>query len=303
MRNNNISEKGLHKHHLLQFCRLPGSIVEAQFSKDILNPCSPSPSPITTKMDPSFQEEHPRPHPYLHEPLLHITNLPPFVSDENLAVALMQCSPFRPRINRDGSASLLSGTIEFKFLEKGDYPVLHRCPPCRLTKCLLGFLAEKALAILQSRNIPDLPIPVPLVLSPYPPTTPPTPLPPPSAMPRLVKQLPSGFTDSQLYDIFRPYGALASARTPTQFGPDTGMIEFWNEEDAQMAEEALHCAEVEGQNIAVQLYPRRPTHTVREFNVAAPSFVPAPVNFSPFHPQVNIGYFFLTKSRSSSCII
>jgi polyadenylate-binding protein len=161
---------------------------------------------------------------------------------------------------------------------------------------LLELLAEKALAILQSRNIPDLQIPVPLVLSPYPPTTPPTPLPPPSAMPRLVKQLPPAFTDSQLYDLFRPYGALASARTPTQFGPDTGMVEFWNEEDAQMAEEALHCAEVEGQNIAVQLYqPRRPTHSVREFNAAAPSFVPSPVNFSPFHPQVNIHSAFLSK--------
>jgi polyadenylate-binding protein len=56
-----------------------------------------------------------------------------------------------------------------------------------------------------------------------------------------------------------------------------------------MAEEALHCAEVEGLNIAVQLYqPRRPTHSVREFNAAAPSFVPAPISFSPFHPQVTI---------------
>lgn len=55
-----------------------------------------------------------------------------------------------------------------------------------------------------------------------------------------------------------------------------------------MAEDALHCAEVEGQNIVVQLYqPRRSSHSVREFNAAAPSFVPAPVNFSPFHPQVN----------------
>ena len=154
----------------------------------------------------------------------------------------------------------------------------------------LEFVAEKALATLQSRNIPDLQISVPLVLSPYPPTNPPTPLPPPSAMPRLVKQLPLAFTDSQLYDLFRPYGALASARTPTQFGPDTGMVEFWNEEDAQMAEDALHCAEVEGQNIVVQLYqPRRSSHSVREFNAAPPSFVPAPVNFSPFHPQVNIG--------------
>lgn len=160
----------------------------------------------------------------------------------------------------------------------------------RNTHFLHKFSAEKALAILQSRNIPDLPTPVPLVLSPYPPTNPPTPLPPPSALPRLVKQLPPGFTESQLYDLFRPYGALASARTQTQFGPDIGIVEFWNEEDAQVAEEALHCADVEGQNIAVQIYhpQRRPSHHVREFNAAAPSFVPSGLNFSVFPTQVRL---------------
>ncbi|PPR06739.1 hypothetical protein CVT24_013048 [Panaeolus cyanescens] len=216
-------------------------------------------------MDQSYNQhqygEAPRPHPYLHEPLLYITNLPPYVSDENLALAFVECGPFRPKIMRDGSPNLLSGTIEFKFLER----------------------AEKALTILQSRNIPGLMPPVPLVLSPYPPTTPPTPLPPPSALPRVVKQLPSSFNDSRLYDLFRPFGALASVRTQTSLGADIAIVEFWNEEDAIQAEEAMHCADVEGQNIAVQIYnPRRTT----EFNIAAPSFVPAAVSaFSPFAAQ------------------
>ncbi|KAK7462686.1 hypothetical protein VKT23_007274 [Stygiomarasmius scandens] len=197
----------------------------------------------------------PQPHPYLHEPLLHISNVPPYVSDENLAVAFVTCGPFRPRIPRDGSSNYLSGTIEFKFLDK----------------------AEKALATLQARPIPGLTPPVLLMLSPYPPTNPPTPLPPPSATPRLVKHLPPGYTDSQLYDIFRSFGALASVRTQTHFGPDTGMVEFWNEEDARRAEEAMHCADVEGQNIAVQIYqPRRTASgTVQEFNMNAPAFVPS----------------------------
>jgi len=130
---------------------------------------------------------------------------------------------------------------------------------------------------------------VPLVLSPYPPTNPPTPLPPPSGHPRLVKQVPEGFTDSQLYDLFRPYGALASARTQTQFGRDIGMVEFWSEEDAQVAEQALHCADVNGTHISVQIYnPRQAPHPVTEFNAAAPSFVPTGINYSPFHPQVGL---------------
>ncbi|KDQ32064.1 hypothetical protein PLEOSDRAFT_38101 [Pleurotus ostreatus PC15] len=197
--------------------------------------------------------EEPQPHPYLHEPLLYITNVPTYVSDESIVMAFASCGPFRPNIPRDIPGSVLSGTVEFRFLEK----------------------AEKALATLQARPIPGLTQHVPLVLSPYPPTNPPTPLPPPSASPRLVKHLPPGYTDSQLYDLFRPYGALASTRAQTQFGPDTGMVEFWREEDAKRAEEELHCAELDGQNIAVQVYQPRRASAATEFNTNAPAFVPS----------------------------
>jgi polyadenylate-binding protein len=62
------------------------------------------------------------------------------------------------------------------------------------------------------------------------------------------------------------------------------MVEFWDEGDAIRAEEAMHCADVEGQNIAVQIYqPRRPAP---EFNVAAPSFVPTGLAYSPYPTQV-----------------
>lgn len=133
-----------------------------------------------------------------------------------------------------------------------------------------------------------------LVLSPYPPTNPPTALPSPSALPRLVKHLPQGFNDSQLYDLFRPYGALASAHTQTHFGADTGIVEFWNEQDAQIAEEALHCADIDGQNIAVQVYqPRRTSGSVAEFNVTAPSFVPSG-SMMPYPTQARIKFLILS---------
>ncbi|KAJ3574945.1 hypothetical protein NP233_g1413 [Leucocoprinus birnbaumii] len=206
----------------------------------------------------------PQPHPYLHEPVLFVTNLPAYVSDETLATALVGYGPFRPKIIRDGIQATVSGSIEFRYLEK----------------------AEKALAVLQARSIPNIQPPVPLVLSPFPPTNPPTPLPPPNAHPRLVKHLPPGYTDAQLYDLFRPYGALASVRAHTQFGPDTGVIEYWSEDDARQAEEAMHCADVEGQNIAVQIYtPRRASGTVVDFNAAAPTFVPASPQFGTFSAQ------------------
>ncbi|KAG6861390.1 hypothetical protein C0995_000796 [Termitomyces sp. Mi166 len=216
-----------------------------------------------------METEGPHAHPYLHEPLLYISNVPHYITDETLAVAFVTCGPFRPKIPRDANSDVLSGTIEFRYIEK----------------------AEKALATLQSRPIPGIQPPVHLVLSPYPPTTPPLPLPPPSALPRLVKHLPPRFTDAHLYDLFRPFGALASARTQTHFGADTGTVEFWNEDDARAAEEAMHCADVDGHNIAVQIYQARRAsgNFASEFNTNAPAFVPSgsvypaayPAHYSP----------------------
>jgi polyadenylate-binding protein len=114
---------------------------------------------------------------------------------------------------------------------------------------------------------------VTLTLSPYPPTTPPTPLPPPNALPRLVKQLPEPYSDSQLYDTFRPFGSLASVRVNTSFGPDTAVIEYWNEEEARNAEETMHCSEIEGNMIAVALFD--PTR--RHPGAAMADFVPGGV--------------------------
>lgn len=70
-------------------------------------------------LPPPQDADEPQPHPYVHEPLLYISSLPPYITDENLAVAFQACAPFRPNIARDGSPRPLQGTIEFKFLEKG----------------------------------------------------------------------------------------------------------------------------------------------------------------------------------------
>jgi len=70
-------------------------------------------------------------------------------------------------------------------------------------------------------------------------------------------------------------------RTQTSLGPDVGMVEFWSEDDARTAESAMHCAELDGQNIAVQIYqPRRTTTHMDGFNASAPPFVPTGALFS-----------------------
>ena len=159
--------------------------------------------------------------------------------------------------------------------------------------------AEKALATLNGTPIPGTFPAVPLRLSAFPfdQQPPPGSVPQPGASMRVVKQLPVGYTDSQLYDLFRPFGALASAHTGVQFGPNSGSVQFWREDEARRAEEELHCAEIdEGQSIAVQTYNsqrRGPGgHAPSEISPNAPPFVPgaqmfgSPVTHSPPPPHV-----------------
>ena len=73
--------------------------------------------------DDSYESPEPQPHPYLHEPILHISSLPHHVTDENLAIAFSTCAPFRPRIDRSNTTKPLSGMIEFRVLDKGVPPL------------------------------------------------------------------------------------------------------------------------------------------------------------------------------------
>ncbi|QRV91423.1 RNA recognition motif protein [Ceratobasidium sp. AG-Ba] len=201
-------------------------------------PTYPASPPATAQFAPQ-ELTTPGAHPFLREPKLYVSNLSPAVSDVDLAHAFEYCVPFRPNIMRDGTGQPVNGVIEFKHLDT----------------------AEKALATLNGSFIPgtsNL-----LNLSPF---TPPSVMPPSLATPRLVKHLPPGTNDSFLYDLFRPYGALSSAKMETTFGAESGIVHFWNEEDAAAAEQAMHCAEragpVQSQSFRTRLCPRCHAHSI-----------------------------------------
>jgi hypothetical protein len=92
-------------------------------------------SQYTPPPDDSYESNEPQPHPYLHEPLLYISSLPHYVTDENLAIAFSTCAPFRPRINRDDTTMPLSGMIEFRVLDKGVLPLDHRFSDLVTDRC------------------------------------------------------------------------------------------------------------------------------------------------------------------------
>lgn len=144
--------------------------------------------------------------------------------------------------------------------------------------------AEKALATLQGRQLlPPSPYSI-LQFSPAPPNSEQV-LPVPHAQLRLIKQLPAGISDAYLFDLFRPYGPIATISVQSSFGPDIGLVEYWDEDDAKLAESELHCADIGGVNISVQLYqPRRSGGTRTDLNVAAMPFVPSGPGYSPASP-------------------
>ncbi|KAG8888499.1 hypothetical protein FRB98_007539 [Tulasnella sp. 332] len=229
----------------------------------------------------------PLPHPYLREAKLFISGLAPDVRKEDLAEVFRFCVPYRPVLNQDESGRTLPGGFKEDFISNLRAITELRSP------LLLGHIdfrelaaAEKALATLQNRPLPPPAPSCNIVLSPFPPTTPPTSLPPPAAFPRLIKQLPFGISDSQLYDLFRPFGPLANARSEAGFGPDIGIVEFWREEDAHRAEAAMHGAEVGDHAISMEVYqPRRAPGSLSDFNVTAAPFVPASALYQPQAPQ------------------
>lgn len=99
-----------------------------------------------------------RPHPCLHDPVLFVTNLPAFVSDETLASALVGYGPFRPKILRDGMQATVAGAIEFRYLEKGMFPCVFLC------FCVYSSLVlQRRKHSLSSRHVPS---PTPTLLSP-----------------------------------------------------------------------------------------------------------------------------------------
>lgn len=69
--------------------------------------------------------------------------------------------------------------------------------------------------------------------------------------PRLVKFMPSQYTDVQLYMLIRPFGPLASARVEHTLG---GVVKFWNEDTARTAEVAVRLAFARTSKITLQAY-------------------------------------------------
>lgn len=110
-------------------------------------------------------------------------------------------------------------------------------------------VAEKALAVLNLRLIPNSEPPTLLMLSPsrdqsrLSPTF--------SGSPRLVKCLPSHYTDLQLYMLIRPFGPLAFARVENTLG---GIVQFWNEGAARAAEVAVRSAFAQTSKFTLQVY-------------------------------------------------
>ncbi|GAA6047071.1 hypothetical protein JCM3770_004182 [Rhodotorula araucariae] len=196
----------------------------------------------------------PPPHPHLASPALWFTGVSAETPDEDIVEILKDCCKLRIFRDEDKGAlppspdSAQAG-VEFESLNR----------------------AEKAYATCNGQRLPSSSETLVLSLSP-PPCIDPTPL----ATPRIVKQLPAGYTASKLFALARPFGPLASATllfsSPSAGGPPRfkhqALLTYYDEEHARAAEHGLHFLEVEGQNIAVQAFDARRAGTARRSDVA-----------------------------------
>lgn len=247
-------------------------------------------------------ESSPRPpHPHITQPLLYISGVDPKVTDKELASSVFdKVLPVRLKINRNIEAGqTASGTVEFQTLEKGKSLLFHSACPLwlsltmPLSTTVPTAAAEKAYAIVRS--------PIVLRLSPEQDAADPK----PDAKPRLVKQLPPHTDDAMVYDMFRQFGALAKAQCilTSPSGVHTGFrgmasLEFYSEQEAQLAQDEMHCVEVGGKTISVAIdtVQRRPSAPFAgEFSATAAPFVPgrgmnaAAPSFSPTNRNVSGG--------------
>lgn len=102
-------------------------IVEREIVRSLSAPPIPPPLSLfftttSTMADLGVPATHDtEPHPYLHEPILYISGLPSYVTDDEIAVVFQPCAKFRLKINRQEPHQDLCGTIEFQYLDRGSF--------------------------------------------------------------------------------------------------------------------------------------------------------------------------------------
>ncbi|SPO40563.1 related to protein mediates microtubule-dependent mRNA transport [Pseudozyma flocculosa] len=210
--------------------------------------------PPTHDGGPDANDQRRPPNPHLTTPLLYISGIDPKVSDRELASGIFEkVLPVRLKINRDvPDGQTASGTVEFQTIDKAEKAYATVRPPIRLRIVDEGQGQEPRAA----------------------------------SKPRLVKQLPPHTDDAMVYDMFRPFGPLVRAHCilTSPAGVHTGFrgmasLEYYSEQDAQLAQDEMHCVSIGDKTIsvAVDSVQRRPTGNAgagAEFNAAAAPFVP-----------------------------
>ncbi|KAG0142530.1 hypothetical protein CROQUDRAFT_50181 [Cronartium quercuum f. sp. fusiforme G11] len=175
---------------------------------------------------------------FLTKPILHVSGISAAVPDADMITALHECLRARLHINRGGSKwEETTGIVEFEKLDN----------------------AEKAYATLHNYYFTEHQCTLKLSHS-----SDPTADPKPSAKIRLVKFLPPDITPGRLFSLFRPFGpiyrvALNYIRTQPDIPvfSGTAVIEFYDEGQASLAQIEMHCADVQGHTIAIELYDEK----------------------------------------------
>lgn len=246
-----------HNQHKLDAARAANTTADSPAS-----PASPAPAAATKASDADaakasspqpdqHDDAEDRPHPHLTRPLLYISGVDPAMTDKELAgLVFEKVLPVRLKIDRNvAQGQTASGTVEFQTLDKAEKAYAIVRPPFQLSIDAAGADADPVA----------------------------------SAKPRLIKQLPANTDDALVYDLFRRFGPLRCAHCllTNPAGVHTGfkgmaVLDFYSEQDAQLAQTEMHCADVGGKTISVALDTsvRKVSSSLSDFRASAQPFVP-----------------------------
>lgn len=232
----------------------------------------------------SIQHAPPPPPPIFNTPVLYVSGITENVPDSAVVEALSDCLRLRPRISRETGSSYAEarGCIEFETIAK----------------------AEKAYATVQFHSFPtyggsSLSLHI---------TPPPSSDPVPQSAPRLIKNLSLDSTPSTVFDFCRPFGPvfriafMYAPAFPPGSGPDVfkgqAVAHWYDETHARRAMEELHCLEVEGSTITVQIFD--PPRAKASHWAESPTFVSTGGGLSPVAPAWSPSSFGGHRSFSGS---
>lgn len=213
--------------------------------------------------------------PHLTQPKLYMSHLGANVTKRSLAHDVFNhCLPVKFELDDLVDPNMATGIVHFSHLSNG------ACVAAAMLAVRVCAENELANNVICAAELAYATIDVPMLSINAPSGE--TSDPPAQSKRRLINQLPQQITVAEVFRLLRPFGALrkvtlitTSAKTGQSIGfRGSATVEYYSEDDARVAERALHCSDVGGNSISVTIDTLNRAPAAHSIRATAPVFVP-----------------------------